>query len=86
MEEVKIPAQEKESAKYSEEEITMLLRGERPEGMGFEKFKAIRAYLKKMTKLRLKGDFIHVSSWIEEIKGSKFSIRRTKTYTKDGKI
>lgn len=58
------------------------MRGERPEGMDFEKFKFLRALVKKMQKNYKKGQMLHLSSWLEPIEGTKYERRVTKTYIK----
>ncbi len=64
------------------------MRGERPEGMDFEKFKFLRAQVKKMQKTYKKGQVMHLSSWYEQVENSKMYTHKTKTYIKpkDGKV
>lgn len=42
--------------------FTSLLRGERPEGMDFERFKLLRKVVNQMNKKRLMGKLVHVST------------------------
>ena len=82
MEEEQILLQEEKSSPYTQEQVDQLMRGERPEGMDFEKFKFLRALVKKMQKNYKKGQMLHLSSWLEPIEGTKYERRVTKTYIK----
>lgn len=74
--------QEKQSSRYSQTEVDQIMRGERPEGMDYEKFKYLRSQVKKMQKNYLKGQIEHLSSWIEPVEGTKMYRRMYKTYVK----
>jgi len=68
--------------KYPQEDVDLILQGIRPEGMDYEEFKILRAETKKMLKGYLKGRMFHKSSWVEEIPGTKYIYKKTKTYVK----
>ena len=67
---------------YSQEQIDLITKGVRPEDMDYEEFKTLRAEINKMLKGYLKGRVFHKSSWVEEIPGTKYIYKKTKTYIK----
>jgi hypothetical protein len=75
---------QQETPKITKEQIDMITRGERPEGMDYEEFRKHRTLLKKVIQKYLKGRFIFISSDLfeEETPGGKRVMRKTKTFIK----
>jgi len=63
-------------------QITQVMRGERPEGIEFDDFKKYRKDAKKLMKSYLSGKYIHISSQLVEIPGTKQFRKVTNTYVK----
>ena len=66
----------------SDEEVDLIFKGIRPEGMDYNVFKYYKKLTNVYTKQKLRGTFKHVSSWMEPIAGTKEFIRKTSTYIK----
>lgn len=74
---VQVPEQ-----KITKEQIDLIFRGERPEGMDFELFKKHRKALGNFIHKASKGRFIFISSDIQ-VDEKGIAKRVTKTYRKD---
>ena len=66
------------------EELDLIFKGERPEGMEYSEYKEYRKLLKSEIKNRLKGTLVFVSSTPEVDKDNKLTGRRlVRTYIKE---
>lgn len=71
-----------EAPVLSQEDVDLIFKGIRPDNMEYEAFRYYRRIASAYYKQKLKGNFIHVSSWMEPIEGTKEFIRKTSTYIK----
>lgn len=70
-----------EEHKLTEDQINTILRGERPEGMPFDLYKAWRAYSNKIVRLKLKGQLVFEAAEMIFGKNSRFQAKG-KSYVK----
>jgi len=70
-----------EEHKLTEDQINTILRGERPDGMPFDLYKAWRAYSNKIVKLKLKGELVFESAELLIGKTSRYQ-PKGKSYVK----
>ena len=69
--------------KITNEDLDLIFKGIRPEGMEYSEFKEYRSLMKSEVKKRLKGTLVFVSSTPEIDKDNKFTGRRlVRTYKK----
>lgn len=72
----------KNTSPLTQEDTDLIFKGIRPEGMDFITFKYYQRLTNAYYKLKLKGTFKHVSSWMEPIEGTKGFVKKTDTYIK----